>query len=101
MTYSNQSRKLTARAQRQIETSREVTSDFLMAEVELSKTFAQIALDSFAAGNQERASRAASMAKEGYDVVRKFLGKVEDEMRKADRGETDNSRYFDETVRSY
>ena len=53
-----------------------------MAELELTRTFAQIALDSFAAGKRDRASRAAAAAKEGYDTVRKFLGKVKDELRK-------------------
>ena len=81
MTYSNQSRKLTARAQRQIERSREVTRDFLIAELELSRTFAQIALDSFAAGNRKRANRAAAAAQEAFDTVRKFIGKVKDEER--------------------
>ena len=82
MNYSNQSQKLRATAQRQIELSGKVTRDFLLAEVELSRTFAKIAIDSWAAGNCDRARRAAASATEAYATVREFLGKVKDEVRR-------------------
>jgi hypothetical protein len=82
MSYSSQSRKVRARAQRQVELSKRVTTDFLNAELELTRTLTTIALNSFADGNHDRARRAAATAKEGYDTVRKFLPKLKDEARK-------------------
>ena len=66
---------------RQIERSREVTGHFLMAELELTRTFAKIALDSFAAGSATGQAERQRRAKRAY-TVRKLVGKVKAEARK-------------------
>ena len=55
-----------------------MTRDFLIAELELTRTFAQIAFDSFAAGNRDRARRSAAAAQEAFDTVQRFVGKVKE-----------------------
>ena len=82
MTYLTQSRNLRAKAQRQIERSREVTRDLLIAQLEQARALAKIALDAFATGKRERARQTAAMAKEGYYGVCEFLTRVKDEVRK-------------------
>ena len=81
MTYLTQSRKLIAKAQRQVRLSREVTTNFLIAELEQARALAKVALDAFATGNRERARVTAAMGKEGYESVHKFLARVKNEMR--------------------
>jgi len=82
MTYLTQSRKLMAKAQKQVRLSRRVTTNFLLAELEQVRALAKVALDAFATGNRGRARLTAAMAKEGYDSVRNFLPRVKDEVRK-------------------
>jgi hypothetical protein len=75
-TVLKESRQLVEGAQIEVEFSKRVAANFLHVEVELSGTFSQMALDSFAAGHIERARRTAAAAKEAYATVHKFLPKL-------------------------
>jgi NAD dependent epimerase/dehydratase family enzyme len=82
MTYLTQSRKLIAKAQKQVRLSRKVTTNFLIADLEQVRALAKVALNAFATGNRQTARLTSAMAKEGYDSVRNFLARVKDEARK-------------------
>jgi hypothetical protein len=59
-----------------LKSCRRTTADFLNVEVALSATFAQTALNSFAAGKVEKARRRAAAAREALATIRKFLPKL-------------------------
>ena len=59
-----------------LESCRKTSAEFLNVELELSTTFAQTALNSFAAGRVEKARRSAAAVSEALATVRKFLPKL-------------------------
>jgi hypothetical protein len=59
-----------------LEPCRKTSAEFLNVELELSTTFAQTALNSFAAGKVEKARRIAAARREALATVRKFLPKL-------------------------
>jgi hypothetical protein len=50
--------------------------DFLDVQLALASTFAEMALDSFAAGQVYKARKTAAAAREAYGTVRKVLPKL-------------------------
>jgi hypothetical protein len=58
-----------------VEISQRAAADFLNLELGLASTFAQMALNSFAAGHTDKAMRTAA-AREAHSTIRKFLPKL-------------------------
>jgi hypothetical protein len=71
-----ESRMLAETAETLLESCRRTTADFLNVELELSTTFAQMALDSFAAGKVDKARRTADATREGLATIHKFMPRL-------------------------
>ena len=71
-----ESRQLIETAQDLLEISQRAVADFLNLELGLASTFAQMALNSFAAGHTDKAMRTAAAAREAHSTIRKFLPKL-------------------------
>ena len=71
-----ESRRLLEESEIILESCRRTIADFLNVELKLSTTFAQTALNSFAAGKIEKARRTRAAAFEARATIRKLLPRL-------------------------